>query len=146
MKTLIVYDSVYGNTEQIARAIGNQAEDDTPVTKADQTDPTVLGPFDLLVVGSPTRGGRATDAIQEFLAKLPEASVKGTKIASFDTRYAGKFVKIFGFAADRIAESLTSKGGIMVLPPEPFYVMGKKGPLKDGEIERATAWAKGLGL
>ena len=48
---------------------------------------------------------------------------------------------MFGFAADRISESLTSKGGALVSPPEAFIVEGKKGPLKEGELERASRWA-----
>jgi hypothetical protein len=63
-------------------------------------------------------------------------------VASFDTRYEGRFVKMFGFAAERIAETLKSKGAKLVSSPEPFYVTGKKGPLKQGESERAEAWAK----
>jgi len=144
MKALVVYDSVYGNTESIAKAIGTGIASETQVVKVNQADPTALAPIELLVVGSPTLGGRATEAIQDFLSRLPEASVKGVKVASFDTRYTGRLVKVFGFAADKIAESLKSKGGVLSLPPAPFYVTGKKGPLKEGELERATAWAKDL--
>jgi hypothetical protein len=28
--------------------------------------------------------------------------------------------------------------------PEGFIVEGKEGPLKEGELSRATAWAKGI--
>lgn len=115
---------------------------DAQVARADQMSPTQLEHVDLLVVGSPTQGGRPTKPVQDFLEGLPEATVKGLKVASFDTRYAGRFVKVFGFAADRIAQSLVSKGGSLVSPPEPFIVMGKKGPVKDGELERASDWGR----
>ena len=74
MKVLIIYDSVYGNTEKIARAV---AEAITPfgevkVLRAGEVKPSELGSIDLLIVGSPTQGGKPTPAIQEFLSKIPE--------------------------------------------------------------------------
>lgn len=139
-----MYDSVYGNTRKVAEALGSAIGPDAQVVKADQVDAAQLEHVDLLIVGSPTQGGRPTKPVQDFIASLPEAVSKGLKVASFDTRYAGRFVKVFGFAADRIAESLKKKGGVIVSPPEPFIVTGKKGPMKDGELERAASWARGI--
>jgi flavodoxin I len=141
---LIVYDSVYGNTREVAEALGNAIGADALVVKADQVETAQLENIDLLIVGSPTQGGRPTKPVQDFIASLPEAVAKGLKIASFDTRYASRFAKVFGFAANRIAERLKEKGGIIASPPEPFIVTGKKGPLKDGELERAGRWARGI--
>lgn len=36
---------------------------------------------------------------------------------------------------------LKSKGGALLLPGEGFYVQGMKGPLVEGELERAEQWA-----
>ncbi len=141
---LIVYDSVYGNTRKVAEALRNAIGADAQVVNANQVDTAQLEHIGLLIVGSPTQGGRATKPVQDFIASLPEAVAKGLKVASFDTRYAGRFVKVFGFAADRIAKGLKEKGGIIVSPPEPFIVTGKKGPMKDGELERAASWARGI--
>jgi len=142
MKTLVVYDSVYGNTEKIAKAIGGAIAGDVRVARASETDPAGLGPIDILIIGSPTQGGRPTQPIQDFLAKVSDASIRGVRFAAFDTRYAGKFVKIFGFAAEKIASALQAKGGNLVSPPAAFFVTGKDGPLKDGELGRAVTWAK----
>jgi flavodoxin len=142
MRVLIVYDSVYGNTEQIAKAIGGATTGDVKVARVNEVDPAHMEPVDLLVVGSPTLGGRPTQPIQEFLDRIPPSSVKGVKVASFDTRYAGKFVKIFGFAAEKIADNLAAKGANLIAPPAAFVVTGKKGPLKEGELERAAGWAR----
>jgi flavodoxin I len=103
-----------------------------------------LQSLDLLIVGSPTQGGRPTKAIQDFLNKLPESAVKGVNVAAFDTRFSTKLVGIFGYAAGKIAESLKRKGSTLILPPEPFFVKGREGPLKEGELDRAAGWAKGL--
>ena len=51
-------------------------------------------------------------------------------------------VNIFGYAAGPIAEKLGRKSGELVIAPEGFIVKGTKGPLKEGELERAAAWAK----
>lgn len=142
MRVLIVYDTMYGNTERIARAVGGAIVGDVNVVRASQANPEELASIDLLVIGCPTYGGRPTPTMQEFLDKISEANIKGVKVASFDTRYTGRFVKMFGFAADKIAEGLKARGATMVAPPEAFYVTGKKGPLRDGDLERAASWAK----
>ena len=144
MKTLIVYDSAYGNTEKIARAIGGAITGEVKVLRPGEVNPSDLQSIDLLIVGAPTQGGRATPAIQDFLNKLPEHTVKGLNVAAFDTRFSTKLVKIFGYAAGKIAESLKRKGGNLIVPPEPFFVKGKEGPLKEGELERAAAWAAAI--
>jgi hypothetical protein len=51
---------------------------------------------------------------------------------------------LIGYAAGRIASGLTSKGGRLIAKPEGFIVDGKEGPLKEGELERAAAWARSL--
>ncbi len=144
MKVLIVYDSAYGNTEKIARAIGGAIAGEVKVIRPGEVNPSDLASIGLLIVGAPTQGGRATPAIQDFLNKLPERAVKGVNVAAFDTRFSTKLVKIFGYAAGKIAESLKRKGGTLIVPPEPFFVKGREGPLKEGELERAAVWAKGL--
>jgi len=146
MKALVVYDSVYGNTEKIARAI---AEAITPsgevkLLRAGEMSTSELASLDLLIVGSPVHGGRPMPSVQDFLSKMAQQSLKDIKVAAFDTRATSKFAKIFGNAAGRIAGQLTKKDGVLIVPPEGFFVTGTKGPLKEGELERAAAWAKGL--
>jgi len=53
-----------------------------------------------------------------------------------------RWVGIFGYAAGKIADSLKRKGATLVASPEAFFVKGKEGSLKDGELERAASWAK----
>jgi flavodoxin I len=146
MKALIVYDSLYGNTEKIARAIAGvlTSSGEVKVLRASEVNPSELASLDLLIIGSPTQGGSPTKATLEFLSKLPETAVKGVKVAAFDTRLSTKLVGIFGYAAGKIADGLKRKGGNLILSPEPFFVKGREGSLKEGELERATTWAKGF--
>jgi flavodoxin len=142
VKTLVVYDSLYGNTAQVAKAIGSAVAGESQVLRVAQANPSELGSFDLVVVGAPTQGGRATEAMQAFLARVP--ALEGARVAVFDTRLRAKWVKVFGYAAGKIAERMEALGATLVTEPEGFIVEGKKGPLVEGELERAAAWVRGL--
>lgn len=154
MKTLIVYDSAYGHTEKIARAIAAAIApaDEVAVLRAGEANPSELVWIDLLIVGSPTQGGRPTPAIQDFLSKIPADALKHVRVTAFDTRIEAQeqgiglriLMRFLGYAAGRIADSLQGKGGVLATPPEGFIVKGKEGPLKQGELERAAGWATGV--
>ena len=143
MKALVIYDSMYGNTEKIAGAIGGAIAGEVKVLRVAEVTLPELEAIDLLIIGSPTQGGRPTKPIQEFINKLPE-TIKGIKVAAFDTRLSTRLVGIFGYAAGKIAGILKGKGGTLIAPPEAFYVKGNPPSLKDGELERAANWAKGI--
>jgi flavodoxin I len=144
MKTLVVYDSVHGNTEKIAKAIGDAIAGEVSVRRVGGVSAAEVKTFDLLIIGSPTHGGRPTEAMQELLGKIPATALQGTHVAAFDTRFSTRLVRLFGYAAPRIADSLEKKGGTLLVSPEAFFVKGTKGPLKEGELERAAGWAKGI--
>lgn len=142
MTTLVIYDTRFGNTEKVARAIGNAITDEVKVLHVREANPAELDSVDLLIVGSPTWGGRPTNAIREFLNKIPKNALRNVRIASFDTRDDSILTKVFGKAAGRIANSLVNKGGTLVVVPEGFIVKGLQGPLEDGALEHAAIWAK----
>ena len=146
MKALIIYDSVNGNTEKIARAIAEAItpSNEVKVLRAGEANPSELASTDLLIVGSPTHGGRPTPAIQDLLKKDPKLSLQGINVAAFDTRIMTKLVGVLGYAAGRIANNLKKKGGTLIATPVGFFVTGGQGPLKEGELERAAGWAKGI--
>ena len=151
MKTLIVYDSVFGNTRKVAQAMQEALGAGARMEKADGVTAGDLTGLDLLIVGSPTRAFTATGAAKGFLNKIPPKALKGVKVAAFDTRmylpdvdnrFLTFMVGIFGYAAEPMAKKLVRKGGVQVLAPGGFYVKDSEGPMKDGEIDRAVAWAK----
>jgi flavodoxin len=109
-----------------------------------EANPSELASVNLLIVGSPTHAGRPLTAVQGFLSKIPELSLKGVSVAAFDTRISKKIVGLFGYAAGHIAGDLKKKGGTLIASPEGFFVTGGQGPLKEGELERAAGWAKGI--
>ncbi len=143
MRTLVVFDSKYGNTETIAKAIAGSISGDVKVLRASEASGALSG-TDLLIAGAPTNGGRPTPAMVEFLDKIPTTGLQGVKVAAFDTRLTSRFAAIFGYAAGKIAASMEAKGGVQVVPPEGFLVKKTKGPLAEGEVERASGWGKSI--
>jgi flavodoxin len=152
MRAIIVYDSESGNTKKIAEAIAEGIENcKADLVHVGEAEPGLLAGVSLLFVGSPTRNLKPTDAIMKFIDAVPDGVVADIAVAAFDTRVKGEDVKkrLFrfmadsgGYAANHIAEKLRKKGGILILPPEGFFVEGESGPLKQGESERASLWAK----
>jgi flavodoxin len=142
MKTLVVYDSRFGNTKIIAESIGGAVNGSVQVIHADEVIASELDNFDLLIVGAPTHGGRPSEPAGNFLDRIPKGFLADVNVAAFDTRIPSNWVKIFGFAAPRIAKKLVKKGGRLVVEPEGFFVVDGEGPLADGEVERAAAWAR----
>ena len=151
MKTLVLYDSVFGNTQKIAAAMADMPDAQAVSVTNVKTD-DIKG-LSLLLVGSPTRGFRPTPALAEWLKNLPADALKGVPAAAFDTRIAADKVKSgmlkfmmkkFGWAAPAIDKALKKKGATIVAAPSGFYVEESEGPLSEGEEARAVAWARGL--
>jgi flavodoxin len=156
MKSLVVYDSQFGNTQIIAEAIADQLST-LGTAYAIHVDEVQLGDLpgiNLLVVGSPTQQFSATPPIKRWLKILPEGSIKGVRAAAFDTRFTQEkidevkilsfFVNLFGYGAEPIANRLVKQGANLITDPEGFYVSDTEGPLLPGELERAVAWAAGF--
>jgi len=154
MKAYIIYDSMYGNTQKIAQAIGEGLTGEVTVVSVGEANPSELKTCDLLIVGSPVHGGRATPALDTFIKQLPANSLEGISVAAFDTRFEPEeqgvglriLMSVIRYAAPRLAKALVKKGGILVAEPEGFIVENKEGPLKQGELERASKWAQQLSL
>ena len=159
MKTIVIYDSQFGNTAQIAERIGDglrdaqQAPEAVEVIRVGDVHLSQVGEGDLVIVGSPTQKFNPTPAIRAFLKGIPGDRLLNVKVAAFDTRLSegkmremsallGWMVRIFGYAAAPIAKQLERRGGTLVLPPQGFYVEDMEGPLLEGELERAAAWVE----
>lgn len=154
MKALVVYDSEFGNTKLISEAIGGAmgSPAEVEVLRVGEVSMDQIKGLDLMIVGSPTQRFRPTLATNDFLKGIPPDGLQGMPVAAFDTRLTDKeieetdvlafFVRIFGYAAQPIANGLKKKGGELANLPEGFYVEGVKGPLVEGELERAEAWAR----
>ena len=141
MKSLVIYDSVHGNTKTIAETIANELGSETVTISVLEFKPEYLKEVKLLVVGSPIIGWQPTMKMMDFLMALKKNQLDGFKAGVFDTRVE---LFIHGDAARKIAVELARAGAVIVTEPMGFKVKGKEGPLKKGEVERAAAWARSL--
>ncbi len=141
MKAIVIYDSVDGNTQKIAETIAASLGKGVKAVRPREAGASELAGIELLVIGSPTHGGRPTDPVTAFMetATIPS----GARVAVFDTRLRMRLLKVFGYAADRLAASLREKGA-RVVASEGFFVARSAGPLVDGEEQRAAQWGRGL--
>ncbi len=160
MKAIVVYESLWGNTAAVARAIAEGIGPEArPVSTAEATAEVVAGAV-LVVAGAPViafslprddirrnLGANPGDAprppdlshpsMRSWLAGLP----KGTKsAAAFETRIWWSP----GGATGGIEKGLASAGYRMIAKSQRFIVSGKYGPLREGELERARQWGAEL--
>jgi flavodoxin len=92
MRVLIAFDSAYGNTERIARAIGAalRPQGTVAVTRAADVRPDDLAALDLLIVGGPTQRHRASPALAAWLEGLGRPTLSGVPAAAFDTPWGSE--------------------------------------------------------
>jgi flavodoxin len=153
MNVLIIYDTAYGNTEQLAQAMGRElgAAASVRLQRVDKLIAIDPAGIDLLLVGGPTHRQRMSPALTSVLANTERGALKGVRAAAFDTRYR-MAAWLSGSAARRIARQLRRHGARLVAPPESFFIARDLPPkgqkrrheleqLEPGEVERAARWA-----
>jgi flavodoxin len=145
MHSVVVVDSEFGNTYELAEVVAAELGAAGPVdvinVRAPASEAGLPADIDLFVVGGPTQVHGVSQSLKHYLDALPPRFLTEVASASFDTRLRGWPV-VTGAAAGGIARRLKKLGAHAVVPPESFLVMGKEGPLVDGELERSRAWAK----
>ena len=163
MKAIVVYESMWGNTEQVARAVAAGLSESLAVEVTDVASaPAEPGSeFSLIVVGGPThafsmsrpatradahaRGaehGEDVAGVREWLDQLPPAH-RAQAVATFDTKVT-KMRRLPGSAAKSAAKAASRHGYERPRFVESFYVQDMEGPLLDGELDRATEWGRHL--
>jgi len=160
MKAVVVYESLWGNTAAIARAI---AEGIGPEARALSTAEAVgdaLAGADLIVAGAPLLAFRLpTEQIRQQQAASPGKAPRPADLSHPSMRSwlaalpAGKgrsaaFETAFrwspGSARGAIVRGLEGAGYDAVAKPLRFWVAGMYGPLVDGQTERARQWGAEL--
>lgn len=163
---LVVYESLFDNTAQVAQAIvrgllrsGFEAHG-VPVTSLASTGPVDV---DLLVVGAPThafslsRPSSRQDAVRqgapaerakigarEWIAHAVPDRFGTSLVAVFDTRVA-KVRRLPVAAGVTAARLLRRRGFHLLRKPVAFLVDGTRGPLCPGEDARAERWGQMIG-
>lgn len=136
MKTLVIYDSMFGNTEKVARALASGMRERgvaVDCIRATAVDVGTLGAYDMLVTGGPTQGFGLSAAMKTFTERLKDADVRDKKAFAFDTKLKSRFA---GSAAKGIEQRMKQHGMKVVKPYASAIVRGRKGPLKEGTEEQ----------
>jgi len=169
MHTLVIYESMYGNTRAIAEGVADslRPQGEVQVVAVRDADDEAVAWADLVIVGGPTHvhgmtrastrksaSDRAAEPGSELTLE-PEAigpgirdwlgtvaKVQDKRAAAFDTRLGGPSL-LTGAASGGIASGLRGRGFKLVVKPESFLV-DKGGHLVAGELERAATWGVGL--
>ena len=163
-RALVVFESMFGNTQTIAEAVaeGLSSRIPTDLLEVGAASDVLADDVELLVVGGPTHafgmsrprtredatrqaGGHVVSArtgLREWLASL-ERRAGNVAAAAFDTRIDKP--RVPGSAARGAEKRLRKLGFRITAPSESFYVTGVAGPLVDGETERAHIWGQELG-
>ena len=163
---MVVYESMFGDNQQVALAIAAGLNDDGVVAEAVEVGVAPLtldADVSLLVLGSPnhawsmprpqTREDAAGKAdgplvsqgigVREWLSRA--ALPAGTPTAAYDTRGSHpKAVVRFDHASSSIEKGLAKLGGSRLAQAEHFRVADMKGPLEPGELDRARRWGQAL--
>jgi len=158
MKAVVVYESFWGNTARIARAVAEGIGPGAVALATDQATGEALQGADLIVAGAPLLGfDLPTEDMRKTLggnlagppADLGHPSMRSwlDRCPAGTARCAGFETRIWwspGSSAKKISHALREKGFSAAGPDEKFLVTGKYGPLKEGEIDRARQWGARL--
>jgi len=162
VRALVVYESMFGATRDVAAAVAEGLGTGMAVDLAEVADaPDAPRDVDLLVVGGPTHvhgmvGRRSRAAaedqaadelvssgplLRDWIAELPKARDRAA--AAFDTRI-GKAEWLVGSAGHGIGKRLRRHGYRVIGDHESFFVTGDDGALEDGQLHRAREWGARL--
>jgi hypothetical protein len=160
MKAVVVYESHFGNTAAVARAIAEGIGADARALNTDEATPEVMGDADLIVAGAPVIAfGLSRDGMKGQIAAASEKAPSPAEVshpllrtwleqlpagprmgAAFETRIWWSPRGATGTIESRMKRI----GYRLAGKAERFIVAGGYGPLRDGELQRAKAWGATL--
>jgi menaquinone-dependent protoporphyrinogen IX oxidase len=149
MKGIVIFDTSYGNTKKIAETIAETLKESgiaIDISYVKDVKKLNAKDYDFLVLGSPTKFGTMSFTVKSFLGKVKSKEWMNRPFAAFDTENPENIARNEGSAAEKIAEKLKEKQMNQLLPVLKAVVLGWKGPLQEGEIERAKEYARELAI
>ena len=154
MKGIVVYDKSYGNTKRIAETIAETLKEsgiEVDLLYVKDVKKLIAKDHDFLVLGSPTKFGTMSFAIRFFLGKVKSEKWINKSFAAFDTENPENLERAQAenkewSAAEKISEKLRDKKMNQLLPVLKALVLGQKGPLVEGEVDRTEDYARELAI
>jgi menaquinone-dependent protoporphyrinogen IX oxidase len=152
MKGIIIYDTSFGNTREIAKTLQETLKEtgiESDLFKVNEVKKLNAKEYDLFICGSPTKFGTMSFAIKFFLGKVKSEDWMDKPFAAFDTENPenveqSRIQNKEWSAAEKIALKLKEKNMRQLLPVHKALVLGQKGPLVEGEIDRVKIYAREL--
>jgi hypothetical protein len=140
MNVWILYESRLGNTAQLATAMVQEMARSERVRLLLASQAGAPSGVELLLVGIPSHRNSRPNCVLDWLRRLPVGALTGVRVSVFDIRFTPP--RWFEFSMlHKIGRALLRQGGKYASPPESFFLAGPEGPLAEGEIQRACAWA-----
>ena len=137
-KAIVIYDSKFGNTEKIAKALSEGMKKEgleVDCVKVDNVNLNKLAEYEILAIGAPTQMFSISKPMKEFLKKLENLNLQGKRAFAFDTKLRSRFA---GSAAKGIEKQLKKLQMTIIRPYVSAIVKGAEGPLEEGAEEKFT--------
>jgi flavodoxin len=137
VKIIVCYFSNTGNTEKIAQSIAKGLEgEDVDLFKIEDTDPSILKNYDLVVLGSGIYAGKLHKKVTDFMNKVVDYP---SKFAFFNTHqsptaYQNAFKRIFKTIEEnnsKVIGEFDCVGENLGIPKETRLKMLEKLPLEE---------------
>lgn len=146
MRPIVIYTSRYGNTQRVAEAIAagiSEASGSTPTVRTvDSLFPGDWNEYDPIVIGTPTHFGGPVRTIRRLIEEMARIPGRDHRFAFFDTSLADDAGKSTGKLEARLRTVLPRAR--LVASGVSFIVLGLRGPLRDGELDRAFGFGRQL--
>ena len=115
-KAVVIFDTRYGNTERVAKALAkgiHKGAIEATCFNIDDVQIGTLVEYDFLAIGGPTQYQTVSEPMKDFLEKLEQANLRGKYGFAFDTRVDSFWA---GSAAKFIEKKLKALGLQIVRP------------------------------
>lgn len=145
MQGLVVYDSVYGNTEDVAIAIADEIKElghhaELWVLKECGIPKKIDADF--LFVGSPTRIHNMTRRAKKFIKELDPKGLGSRPILFFDTEFESVIAANGHSAAQRMHDLAKLRGLNAKEPVLKCGIVESQGPLSPDALDKARRYVR----
>ncbi|MGD9381665.1 MAG: flavodoxin domain-containing protein, partial [Candidatus Thorarchaeota archaeon] len=144
-KTIIIYESIYGNTKKVADAVAEGIREsgviECTVAKTGEVHHTDdLARFDAIIFGSPNHNQEPSRNMLKFIERAGIVDLEAKVGAAFDTYTGGNK----GIAVKKLEQVIRQKMSCITFVIDSFsaQVEDRKGPLSEGELSRAIEFGK----
>ena len=137
-KTIVVFDSKYGNTKGVAEKIVEGMSEveglDVALLSINDVNINNIPNYDVIVIGTPNHMGGPTRNVKKFIDKLGKLDLTDKLFCVFDTYMGGDFEKAVKKMESKIKKEIPWVE--LALPGLSIRVEKMKGPVAEGEYSK----------